>query len=122
VGVEYFPSSYIGETIEVIFNEAPVYEKSPDCPDAFLWRGEIFRVVELLEEWRDYKRRGRMEKNMRPEHASRAATHGSLGVGRFYFRVRVEGERFFELYYDRKPLDVDDKKGHWYLVGERKPV
>jgi len=49
------------------------------------------------------------------EHAAVAASRGSWGVGRFFFRVRVENGRLFELYYDRAPKDSGDRKGAWFL-------
>jgi hypothetical protein len=39
-------------------------------------------------------------------------------VGRFYFRVRVEDGRLFELYYDRAPRGQKQKKGAWFLQSE----
>lgn len=109
------PSRFIGEEVEVAFDEPPVLEKTPGCPDAFTWRDETFRVAELINEWSDFTRRGRFERNMRPSHASVAAKRGSWGVGRFFFRVRVAGARFFELYYDRAPKDTHHRKGAWFL-------
>ncbi len=107
------------EPIEPIFDEPPALEKSPSCPNGFVWQGQTYRVVEMLAEWHDFRRRGRMEDNMQPAHARVAAIRGSLGVGRFYFRVQVDTGQVFELYYDRAITSVDDKKGHWFLVGER---
>ncbi len=112
------PVRFIGEQVGVTFDSPPPLEKTPPCPDEFRWRGEVFRVIELLKEWRDFERRGRMARNMRPSHAVAASTRGSWGVGRFYFRVRVEGERIFELYYDREVKSVDDRKGSWFLYRE----
>ena len=109
---------FIGEQVEVAFDAPPPLEKSPPCPDGFLWQGEEFRIIELLSEWRDFKRRGRMERNMRPRHATAASTKGSWGVGRFFFQVRVEGGRIFELYYDRESKNVDQRKGSWFLYRE----
>ena len=107
------PIAFIGEAIEPGFEQAPFTEKRPTCPDYFVWRGEQYRVAALVSEWRDYTRRGRFARNMQPQHAAVAAHRGSFGVGRFYFQVRVEGGRFFELYYDRAP-----KGGGWFLVRE----
>jgi hypothetical protein len=59
-----------------------------------------------------------MARNMRPEHAAKAAAHGSWGVGQFYFRVRTQQGRIFDLYYDRAPKDVDRRKGAWFLDKE----
>lgn len=109
------PARFIGEEITVSFDTPPVLEKKPHCPDAFHWREETFRVAELLEAWSDYARQGRFARNMQPQHATIAAKRGSWGVGRFFFRVRVEGGRLFELYYDRSPKHAGDRKGTWFL-------
>ena len=112
------PIHFIGERIEVQFDEAPTFSKTPDCPDGFLWQDETFRVVELLSEWRDYGRRGRMASNMRPDHLTMAEKRGSWGVGRIYFRVRTESDQIFDLYYDRAPGSGGDRKGTWFLFRE----
>ncbi len=110
---------FIDEPIEVIFDQPPLLEKKPPCPDGFVWNGQTFRVASMQSEWFDNERRGRMAKNMRPEHASRASVRGSWGVGRLFFRVQVEGGRVFDLYYDKAPLDADRRKGNWFLLLER---
>ena len=110
---------FIGEPIEVILDSPPLLEKSPPCPDGFIWRGETFRIVELIGEWKDFRRRGRMSKNMIPEHSSRAERVGSWGVGRFFFRVRTDVGRVFEIYYDRAAQGAGDRKGRWVVFGER---
>lgn len=116
--MEFQPVRFIDEAIEVQFDRLPVFEKRPPCPDDFFWRGEAHRVVELLSEWHDYARRGRMAANMRPEHAALAAERGSWGVGRAYFRVRTEAGAIFDLYYDRAPKGVAQRKGSWFLFRE----
>jgi hypothetical protein len=113
------PIRFIDEPIEVMHSQAPLLEKTPGCPDQFKWQGETFEIVELMAEWQDFKRRGRMARNMAPPHKSRAERIGSWGVGRFFFRVRVSSGQIFELYYDRAPVDVDDRKGRWVLFAER---
>lgn len=112
-------SRFIDEPIEVIFDSPPALEKSPSCPQGFIWRGENYRIVELLAEWKDFRRRGRMGRNMIPAHLSRASRIGSLGVGRFFFQVRTTDSRIFEIYYDRGIVDADDRKGSWVLLSER---
>ena len=109
------PIRFIGEEITVAFDTPPVLSKSPDCPGGLVWRDETLRIQEVLEEWTDFTRRGRFARNMQPEHASVAASRGSWGVGRMYFRVQVEDGRLFELYYDRAPKDAGDRKGRWFL-------
>ena len=113
------PLHFIDEEITVVYDRPPLLVKVPPCPDAFTWREESFQIVELLEEWRDFERRERNARNMRPTHSTRAAVKGSWGVGRFCFRVLTEPGRIFEIYYDRAPGDAGDRKGHWFLLLER---
>ncbi len=112
------PIRFINQEVEVRFDRPQLLEKTPSCPDGFAWHAEQFQIVELISEWRDYRRQGRMARNMRPEHAATAARRGSWGVGQFYFRVRTQQGRIFDLYYDRAPKDVDKRKGAWFLDKE----
>jgi hypothetical protein len=114
---EIKPLRFIGECIQAQFDQPPILEKKPGCPEQFIWRGETYRVIEILQEWHDYSRRGRMAHNMRPEHAAAATRRGSWGVGRDYYRVRTDTGRIFELYYDRAPKK-DNRKGLWFLYQE----
>jgi hypothetical protein len=109
---------FIDQPIETYFVNSPVRPKAPPCPDGFTWDGYAYRVTDRISEWVDFTRRGRMARNMRPEHAAVAAERGSLGVGRFYFRVQVDTGQIFDLYYDRAIKDVDDRLGHWFLYRE----
>lgn len=109
---------FIGEEIEILFDKPPARQKTPPCPDGFTWQGRTYRVIEKISEWHDFTRRGRMARNMQPQHASAASKRGSLGVGRFYFRVRTDTGQVFDLYYDRHVNDVDDRLGHWFLYRE----
>ena len=109
---------FIGDPITVEWDKPPYLEKKPTCPDRIVWHGETLQVVRKLAEWRDYQRRGRMGKNMRPAHLHRAQQRGSWGVGRFYFRVRVVDGRTLELYYDRAAEGSDRRKGSWFLNKE----
>jgi hypothetical protein len=109
---------FIGEEIEVSYDTSPLLEKKPGCPDRFAWGEQAFEITELLREWHDYRRRGRMARNMAPTHAAIAEQRGSWGVGRAYFRVVTTGGRIFELYYDRAPKDADRRKGAWFLYRE----
>ena len=112
------PAHFIDEVIQVRFDVPPAAEKSPHCPDGFTWNGQEFGVVEKLSEWFDFTRRGRSARNMQPAHASTASRRGSLGVGKFYFRVRTDSGRIFDLYYDRIILSADDRKGRWFIYRE----
>lgn len=112
------PLLFINEPIEVMHDQPPMLEKKPGPPSAFSWRGEKFMVAEVLSEWHDYRRRGRMARNMQPTHARTAESRGSWGVGQDYYQIRTEGRRIFELYFDRAPADSDHRKGGWYLYRE----
>lgn len=118
--MESSPLNFIDEPVEVFFDTPPALRKSPTCPSGFLWREETYRIVQMLETWQDFIRRGRMGRNMQPGHLQAAARRGSWGVGRFHFRVQVEDGRIFELYYDRAPESAGDRLGHWFLLGERR--
>ena len=66
---------FLSEPIEVEFDEAPLLEKKPGCPDRFVWGEQTFVVQEVLAEWHDYRRRGRMAQNMRPHRLARRGAH-----------------------------------------------
>lgn len=112
------PIGFINSPIEVSYDSPPLFEKKPGCPKGFTWLEEEFQVIEVLSEWHDYKRRGRMARNMTPEHASYAEKRGSWGVGQDYYRIRTEGDRFFDIYYDRAPKSSDHRKGEWFIYQE----
>jgi hypothetical protein len=116
--MDFTPLHFIDQPVEVSFDATPARQKTPPCPDGFTWDGKDYRITGKLSEWTDFTRRGRMARNMRPAHAAVAAERGSLGVGRFYFRVRVDSGQVFDLYYDRAIKDVDDRLGHWFLYRE----
>ena len=115
---ELIPIHFYDQPIEPIFDTPPKLEKSPDCPNGFIWEDKTYRVTEMLSAWTDFRRRGRMAQNMRPEHAAVASTRGSLNVGRFYFRVKVDTGQIFDIYYDRAMKNVDERKGQWLIYRE----
>jgi hypothetical protein len=115
---------FIGEAVDVEFDEEPALTKKPGCPSRFIWRGETHHIVEKLKEWHDFGRRGRMAHNMRPAHLVAAGRRGSWGVGRDYYSVRTAAGRVFDLYYDRAPGTAGDRYGAWFLyreMGEAEP-
>ena len=125
---ELVPIHFYDHPIEVIFDTPPAREKSPDCPNGFIWEEKTYRVIEMLSAWSDFTRRGKMARNMRPAHAAVASSRGSLNVGRFYFRVRVRpavelpdnavADQIFDIYYDRAMKNVDERKGQWFMYRE----
>jgi hypothetical protein len=116
--MEYRPIHFIGEPIEAHFNQAPALEKKPGCPDAFTWRGIRYQIAELISEWHNYQRRGRYARNMRDTHLATASSRGSWGVGQDYYRIRTDRGNVFDLYYDRAPKGIDQRKGAWFLDKE----
>ena len=116
--MEFTPLHFLDQPIEPVFDTSPALEKSPDCPNGFVWEDKTYRVVEMLSSWNDFKRRGRMAQNMRPAHEAVASGRGSLNVGRFYFRVKVDTDQIFDIYYDRAMKNVDDRKGQWFIYRE----
>lgn len=109
---------FFDEPISPGFDHSPALEKKTGCPDQFSWRNVNYRVIEVVKEWHDYTRRGRMARNMRPQHAEIAGNRGSWGVGRDYFVVKVDGPLYFQIYFDRAPMDADRRKGEWFLLAE----
>ena len=116
--MDFKPLRFISEPIEVEFDQPPALEKKPGPPSRFFWRDTTYTVVEVLSEWHDTARRGRMAKNMMPAHAAVAASRGSWGVGQDYYRVRTASGQVFDIYYDRAPKGSDHRKGAWFLYRE----
>ena len=114
----YQPTHFYDDPVQPIFDTPPAREKTPECPNGFIWNDKTYRVTEVLSAWSDFARRGKMAKNMRPAHAAVASSRGSLNVGRFYFRVRVDSGRVFDIYYDRAMKSLDDRKGQWVMYRE----
>jgi hypothetical protein len=116
--MSYHPIRFINEPIIPYFNSPPLFEKKPGCPDSFVWRNEEYLILDILNEWHDYRRLGRMARNMSPEHAASAEKHGSWGVGQDYYRILTGNRRIFEIYYDRAPKDATRRKGEWFIYRE----
>ena len=110
-------TKFIGESIEVDFDQAPFLEKKPHCHNRFTRRGDdrAIQIAICLSEWQNFERRGRSANNMRPENLKRAAGRGSWGVGRYFFRVQIETGEIYDLYYDRAPQGTKNRKGSWTL-------
>lgn len=113
------PARFIGAPIEAHHDRPPALEKRPGSPDGFTWEGRTYRVVAVLQEWHDYRQRGKTAtfyvKERGSFRAQAAGRRGSWGVGRDYYRVRTDTGEVFELYYDRAPQGMDHPKGAWFL-------
>jgi hypothetical protein len=113
------PARFVGAAIEVHHDRGPSLEKKPGVPDSFIWDGRTYRVVELLREWHDYRKRGKTAafyvKEQGSFRAKKAEGRGSWGVGRDYYRVRTDAGEVFDIYYDRSPAS-GGRKGGWFLL------
>lgn len=114
----FHPIHFYDHPIQPVFDLPPALEKTPDCPNGFIWDDKTYRVTEMLSSWNDFTRRGKMARNMQPAHAAVASSRGSLNVGRFHFRVRVDTGQVFDIYYDRAMKNLDDRKGQWFVYRE----
>ena len=114
----FTPIRFINEQIDVQFDSPPILEKKPGCPDGFSWREKVFHISEVISEWHEYDRKGRMSKNIKPAHTRTAQKRGSWGVGQDYYRIKTVGNRIFEIYYDRAPQNVNQRKGDWFIYRE----
>jgi hypothetical protein len=117
-GTERRPLHFIDQPIDVRHDSPPARQKLPPCPSSFTWNNGSFKITEIISEWTDFGRRGRNARNMSPAHASAAASRGSLNVGRFFFRVRVDTGQVFDVYYDRAMKNIDQRKGQWFVYRE----
>ena len=93
-------------------------QKNRNVPIHYFWRDRSYRVKEIISEWHDFSRKGKYSRNMKDAHLERANIKGSLGVGRFYFRVRTDENRIFEIYYDRSIKNTFETSGFWVLFQE----
>jgi len=112
------PKHFISEPITVEFSRPPALSKKPNCPGSFNWRDKTYQVTTCLAEWQDFSRHGRMAQNMQAQHLEAATKKGSWGVGRFFFDLQTDDQRFFRIYYDRAPKDALDRAGQWVLLSE----
>lgn len=93
---------FVSEPIEAIFARPPDLRKNPPAPDAFRWRGQEYRVRQVVAQWTDRPRL-------------------SWGQGRIYFDAQTDAGRTFRIYYDRRPKDAQQRQGCWVLYAELVP-
>jgi len=56
---EFISIHFYDNLIEVVFDVQPAREKTPDCPNGFVWNDRTYLVAEMLSSWSDFSRRGR---------------------------------------------------------------
>jgi len=112
------PIRFIGEQIEVAYQQEQIRIKNPGCPDVFTWRSKEYTITRVINQWTDFSRRGNMQRNMSEAHHAHAERKGSWGVGKIFFRVEVDTHQVFDIYFDRAPQSVSDREGNWFLLQE----
>jgi hypothetical protein len=60
----YQPIHFFDDPIQPVFDTPPAREKTPDCPDGFIWNEKTYHVTEMLSSWSDFARRGKMARNI----------------------------------------------------------
>ncbi len=87
--------------VEGSFDVAAMPGGEPGLPIRFVWRGEEYEVVRVLEKW----------KTTGPcRHGS-----GEQYVRRHWFRVETADGQEMEIYFDRQPR-ARKKKQRWWLA------
>ena len=94
------------------------FRQESKMPQFVFLAGKEFHIAELLSNGRIFRVKGKYSRNMKDAHLERAARKGSLGVGRFYFRVRTDELRIFDIYYDRTIKNSIETSGFWVLFQE----
>ena len=112
---------FVDEQIQVELLQGTILEKKPRCPEKFFWADQCIVVKNIKSAWQDFSRKGTAAKNMKEEHALRAAKKGSWGVGRYYFEVEGDDNCIYTIYYDRAPENMKDRKGKWILFTYESP-
>jgi hypothetical protein len=116
--LSHLRKKFIDEPIQIYFDQPQLYEKTPNCPTGFTWRGQLYQPLEMLSTWHDFRQHTEIKNNNKSELVKQSLPSGSWGVGKFYFIVRTQDNRLFEIYFDRNPQNVIDRKGHWFLLAE----
>jgi hypothetical protein len=107
---------FISAVIEALFHREPAIKKRAGPPDAFVWDGRRFEVVEVLSEWHDYDKRREIGETRRSQ-SQLYRQRGSWGLGRDWYRVQTGEGRLFDLYYERRPRSRT-VIGSWVLYCE----
>ena len=74
---------------------------TPGLPRGFTWRGEMFQVAEVLDQWK----------------TTSSCRHGSAEkyVRRHWFDIQDESGRRMTLYFDRQSKNAKRPKDRWFL-------
>lgn len=51
-------SRFIGQLINVEYDQPPLPEKKTTCPNRFSWQVTPFKIKKMLGDWHDYRGRG----------------------------------------------------------------
>ena len=102
--------SLISEAIEPLMEdlaEHPFQAGEPILPSRFRWRGQEYRIVTILESWKQYTSGS---KSM-PEHYLR----------KHWFHVRTDDGSEMKLYFERKARTKGRERARWWLYTVAEP-
>ncbi len=74
----------------------------PGLPAGFVWRGQTYQIVAVLESW----------KQSGPEHGH---LHGERYLRRHCFRLRMSDASVWRVYFTRQPTPGLSPKARWFL-------
>ena len=96
--------SFISEPIKPeagTFDAAAMARGDPGLPAAFVWRGETYRVANVLESW----------KSTGPDSWGGAERY----VRKHWYRIRTTDGSVMKLYFERQARSSRQRKVRWWL-------
>ncbi len=111
---------FVGCQVAVCLPPGHYPRRDPPAPLSFTLQGQVFDVLEVLQEWWDYTNLSPAQRTYRPSYHRSSARRGSFGLGRHYFRVRTSCGVFL-IYYDRRPTP-SSRGGSWVVVSRAPPA
>lgn len=89
-------------------NAAAMARGEPGLPEAFDWRERTYKVVEVLERWKQSSREG--------GHAQ-----GELYLRRHYYKLRMDDGTTWTVYLVRQTPKSGSPKRRWFLYSIDEP-
>jgi phosphoribosylglycinamide formyltransferase-1 len=101
---------FVGEPIvpdRATYDPSRMAAGEPGLPARFSWRGQTFRVVEVLKSWRQ----------------TGSCRHGSPEsyVRKHWYEVLTDSGATMKLYFERQPRSRSDRGKRWWLFSRSEP-
>lgn len=74
----------------------------PGLPKGFTWRGEQFEWTQVIDVWKESSREG-------------AKAQGELYLRRHYYKLLMNDETVWTVYFTRQPASSGSAKSRWFL-------